>query len=164
MAKITAINIDTFQRGDSNVLPWTLQRQDSEGNLSPFNLTGYKAALTISKAEFSDSYNDVDLDTSGRGAARGYGGQSAVVDVDCDSTADMHGIDPSEGKILFDLHKQNMWIAPGDYYLDVVLENKTTKRTHTYVIGKISIQGHPTNRLTTDAPDTFEDVQNPEDV
>lgn len=164
MSKITNITIDTFQRGDSSVLPWVLQRQDAEGNLTPFNFTGYRAALTISKSEWTNSMDDISLDDAKRGAAKGFGEQYAIVDVDCDNPIEMHGIDPTEGKILFDLHKQNMWITPGDYYLDVVIENKTNLRTHTYVIGKISIQGHPTNRLTTDSPDTYYDVTDPEDV
>lgn len=164
MAKLTTINIDTFQRGDSSVLPWVLQRQDAEGNLTPFNLTGYRAALTISKAEYTDSYDDVTADAANRRAAVGYNDQYAIVNVDCDSSQDMHGISPTEGKILFDLHKQNMWITPGNYFVDVVLENKTNYRTHTYVIGKIVIQGHPTNRFTTDTTDNFYDVSEPEDV
>lgn len=164
MARIEEITIDTLQRGDSSVLPWQLLRQVDEETTEPFDLTGYKAALTVSKHQWTESINDTEPDVSGRSAAKGFGDQYAIVDVDCDSTSDMHGQDPQDGKILFDLHKQNMWVEPGEYYCDIVLENKTNHRTHTYAIGKITIQGHPTNRLTTDAPDSYSDVTDAEDV
>lgn len=160
MAKINTITIDTYQRGDSAVLPWYLKYVDSQGQQQPKNLAGYKAALTISKSEYSMDTTDV----SGGGAAIGYNNTFAVVNVDCDNPSQMHGISPAQGKILFDLHKQMMWLEPGTYWIDIVLENKTNKRTHTYAIGKIELQGHPTNRLTTDAVDSYGDVTSEGDV
>ena len=167
MAKINVITIDTYQRGDSAVLPWTLQYVDADGQTHPKNLAGYKAALTISPTEYSQIDNDEGNGTSG--AAIGYSSVPenttyAKVDVDCDDSTQMHGISPSQGKILFDLHKQMMWLEPGSYWIDIVLENKVNKRTHTYAIGKIEIQGHPTNRLTTDAVDSYGDVTSEGDV
>lgn len=163
MGKINTITIDTYQRGDSAVLPWHLQYADAQGNVHSKNLTGYRAALTISSSEYTTSPDDVTV-TGGKSAAKGYNDTYAVVNVDCDNSTQMHGISPTEGKILFDLHKQMMWLTPGAYWIDIVLENKTNKRTHTYAIGKIEIQGHPTNRLTTDAVDSYGDVQSEGDV
>lgn len=164
MAKINVITIDTYQRGDSAVLPWTLQYADAEGEIHPKNLTGFRAALTISASEYTHSVDDVTPDDRGRAAAVGYNDTKAVVNVDCDNSIDMHGLDPANGKILFDLHKQMMWLEPGEYWISITIENKINKRTHTYAIGKIAIQGHPTNRLTTDAVDSYGDVRSEEDV
>ena len=164
MAKINAITIDTYQRGDSAVLPWTLQYADIDGNVHPKDLSGCRAALTISAHEFTHSIDDITPDAQGKSAALGYNNNYAVVNVDCDSPLEMHGLDPAEGKILFDLHKQMMWLEPGEYWISITIENKISKRTHTYAIGKIGIQGHPTNRLTTDAVDSYGDVRSEEDV
>lgn len=164
MAKINTITIDTYQRGDSAVLPWSLQYVDENGETKPKNLTGYIAALTISPTIYTKSADDVTPDEDERSAAIGYNDTPCVVTVDCDDREQMHGLKAEDGKILFDLHKQMMWLDPGVYFIDIVLENKETKRTRTYAIGKIEIQGHPTNRLTTDEVDSYSDIESEGDL
>lgn len=164
MAKINTITIDTYQRGDSCVLPWSLQYADEEGVVHAKSLVGCRVALTISATDYTHSVNDITRDAQGRGSAIGYNETFAVVNVDCDDPTQMHGLDPAGGKVLFDLHKQMMWLEPGTYFGDIVVENKTNKRAHTYAIFKLEIQGHSTNRLTTDAVDSYGDVYSEGDV
>lgn len=164
MPKLNVFKWDNLIRGDSAGVAWKVSYRDSSGDLHPKSLVGYTAALTLKPTEYDNSVTDVISDEKGRKAAEGFEGQLAICNVDCDVPEEMHYIDPAEGRILFDLHKQAMWLNPGTYYMDIVLENKSSHRTHTYVMAKVEVQGHPTNRLTTDTPDTFDDVRNPESI
>lgn len=164
MARLQTLKWDNLIRGDSSAVAWQIKYRDKNGDLQPKSLVGYKAALTIKQKEWDNSYTDIIPDPSGSKAAEGYDGALAVINIDCDDEEQMHYIPPEQGRILFDLHKQAMWLTPGSYYLDIVLENKASKRTHTYVLATLTVQGHPTNRLTTDDPDTYDDVRTPEEV
>lgn len=151
MAKINTIKLDAHPRGDSGILRWSWVKRDSEGNDAPLSLVGYRASLTV-KTPVWDSGEDDET------AASGYNGVLWKIDVDCDDPAQMHGIDPVNGMILFAMPKQANWITPGTYNVDIVVENKSSRRTTTVMIGTIEIQGHPTNRLTTDTPDSYTDI------
>lgn len=151
MAKINVVKLDSHPRGDSGVLRWSWVKKEQDGTTRALSLVGYKAALTV-KSPVYDS--DADDDS----AVEGYNNALWRIDVDCDNSTQMHGIDPAEGMILFAMPKQANWVTPGTYNIDIVVENKASHRTTTVFIGQIEIQGHPTNRLTTDAPDDYSDI------
>lgn len=151
MAQLTELNLNTFVRGDSSVLRWSWVKQEAGGGTTPLSLVGYKVALTVKTSQYDSSVDDST-------AVQGSDNVLFKIDVDCDNPEDMHGIDPTLGQIVFPLSKKATWIAPGTYYIDIVVENKSSHRTQTVMYGKLNIQGHPTNRLTTDETDTFEDL------
>lgn len=154
MGKLNTIKIDTHPRGDSGVLRWSWVKKEEDGSLTPLSLAGYKVALTFKTKQWDSSPDDID----GSDTARGYEGKLWMTTIDCDNSTEMHGLDPAEGKILFEFPKQSNWVDPGTYWMDIVVENKSSHRTTTVFLGQIEIQGHPTNRLTTDTPDTFSDI------
>ncbi len=151
MGKINSVKLDSHPRGDSGVLRWSWVKKESDGTLRTLSLVGYKAALTVKSPLNDDSVDDST-------AVSGYNNVLWKVDVDCDDATQMHGIDPANGMILFAMPKQANWVEPGTYNIDIVVENKASHRTTTVFIGTIEIQGHPTNRFTTDAPDDFSDI------
>ena len=151
MGKINTLKLDSHPRGDSGVLRWSWVKKESDGTTRTLSLVGYKAALTVKSPVYDDSVDDST-------AASGYNNVLWKIDVDCDDSAQMHGIDPANGMILFAMPKQANWVEPGTYNIDIVVENKASHRTTTVFLGTIEIQGHPTNRLTTDTPDDFSDV------
>ena len=151
MGKINSVKLDSHPRGDSGVLRWSWVKKESDGTTRALSLVGYKAALTVKPVVNDDSVDDST-------AASGYNNVLWKIDVDCDDTTQMHGIDPSNGMILFAMPKQANWVEPGTYNIDIVVENKASHRTTTVFMGTIEIQGHPTNRLTTDTPDDFSDI------
>lgn len=152
MAKLNVIKLEAHPRGDSGVIRWSWVKNNSDGTTTVLSLAGYKAALTVKAGQYDDEATD-------DSAVAGYNNTLWRIDVDCDDLDDMHGIDPSNGMILFEMPKQANWIAPGTYYMDIVVENKASHRTTTVFLGQIEIQGHPTNRLTTDTPDTYDDLE-----
>lgn len=154
MGKLTSIKIDTHPRGDSGLLRWSWVKQQPDGTTTPLSLVGYKVALTVKSKQWDNAPDDLE----GSDVARGYEGKAWMATIDCDDPTQMHGLDPAEGKVLFDMPKQENWVEPGIYWLDIVVENKASHRTTTVLLGQIEIQGHPTNRLTTDAPDSFDDI------
>lgn len=151
MAKIATIKLDAHPRGDSGILRWSWVKRESDGTDTPISLVGYKAALTVKAPVWDTDENDLS-------AVKGYNDTLWKVDVDCDDPTQMHGIDPTLGMILFAMPKQANWITPGTYSIDIVVENKTSHRTTTCMVGTIEIQGHPTNRLTTDIADDYSDI------
>lgn len=155
MAKLNTIKIDTHPRGDSGLLRWSIVRRQADGSTSPLSLVGYKVAMTIKTRQWDYSPDDVENSDT----AKGYNEQLWMTSIDCDNSEEMHGLDPAEGKVLFEFPKQQNWVEPGTYYLDIVIENKASHRTTTVLLGTIEIQGHPTNRLTTDVPDSFSDIE-----
>lgn len=152
MSQLTELNLNTFVRGDSSVLRWSWVRKNSDGTTTPLSLVGYKVALTVKN-------NNFDMDEKDDTAVTGESGILFRMDVDCDNAEDMHGLDPKAGEIAFPISKKALWITPGSYYLDIVVENKASHRTTTVALGKFSVQGHPTNRLSTDEADTFDDLE-----
>ena len=158
MGKLNVINLDSHPRGDSGVLWWSWKKREEDGTLTTLSLAGYKAALTLKAKQYDKSVDDITPDETNSSAVKGFDETAWVINVDCDNPDDMHGIDPSEGMILFEMPKQANWIEPGKYYIDIVVTNKSSHRTTTVMLGQIEIQGHPTNRLTTDIPDTFDDI------
>lgn len=155
MAKLNVIKIDTHPRGDSGLLRWSIVKRQADGTTAPLSLVGYKVALTVKEKQWDSSPDDIE----GSDTATGYNGQRWMTTIDCDNAGEMHNLDPAEGKVLFEFPKQANWIDPGTYWMDIVIENKASRRTTTVFLGQIEIQGHPTNRLTTDAPDSFSDIQ-----
>lgn len=151
MGKINSVKLDSHPRGDSGVLRWSWVKKESDGTTRTLSLVGYKAALTVKSPLNDDSVDDST-------AVSGYNNVLWKVDVDCDDPTQMHGIDPANGMILFAMPKQANWVEPGTYNIDIVVENKSSHRTTTVFIGTIEIQGHPTNRFTTDIPDDFSDI------
>lgn len=151
MAKLNTIKLDTHPRGDSGVLYWGWVKDNGDGTTTPLSLVGYKIALTVKNKVWDTNPDD---DT----AVEGYNSALWKKDIDCDSSDDMHGLDPTEGKAMFEFPKQANWVTPGTYNIDIVVENKASHRTTTVFLGTIDIQGHPTNRLTTDYPDSFDDI------
>lgn len=151
MGKINSVKLDSHPRGDSGVLRWSWVKKESDGTVRTLSLVGYKAALTVKSPLNDDSVDDST-------AVSGYNNVLWKVDVDCDDATQMHGIDPVNGMILFAMPKQANWVEPGTYNLDIVVENKSSHRTTTVFMGTIEIQGHPTNRFTTDIPDDFSDI------
>ena len=151
MGKINSVKLDSHPRGDSGVLRWSWVKKESDGTTRTLSLVGYKAALTVKAPVHDDSADDST-------AVSGYNNVLWKVDVDCDDATQMHGIDPANGMILFAMPKQANWVEPGTYNIDIVVENKSSHRTTTVFIGTIEIQGHPTNRFTTDTPDDFSDI------
>lgn len=151
MGKLNVITLDSHPRGDSGVLRWSWVKKQQNNTTTPLSLVGYKVSLTVKSVQ-SDS--DVDDDT----AAGGYNDALWRVDIDCDNSTDMHGLDPAEGRVLFPMPKQATWIEPGTYWIDIVVENKASYRATTVFLGKIEVQGHPTNRRTTDHADSFTDI------
>lgn len=157
MAKLnTKVSIGSFIRGDSAVIPWSWKKKSQTGELSAVSLAGYKAALTVKNSNYDKSVDDINPQDGIGGAVKGYNETILKVDIDCDNPAEMSNIDPTTGEIHFHLPKQAMWLDEGDYNVDIVVENKASKWTTTVFIGTLSIIGHPTNRLTTDAPDRYE--------
>lgn len=151
MVKLAETNAGTLVRGDSSVWRWTWKRQMTDGSLQTLSLKGYKVAFTVKSA----IYDAIEDDST---AASGHMQVLFRQDIDCDNPADMHNIDPDEGYVLLSIPKKSTWVAPGQYYYDIVVENKASHRTQTVFYGKLEIQGHPTNRFTTDNYDTFEDL------
>lgn len=152
MAKLNSIKLDVHPRGDSGVLRWSWVKKNDDQTTTPLSLVGYKLAFTVKVPEF-------DYDANDNSAAKGYNDTLWRTDIDCDNPTQMHGIDPTQGMCLIPFPKQANWVTPGTYNFDIVLENKSSHRTTTVALGKIEIQGHPTNRLTTDEPDTFDDIE-----
>lgn len=159
MGKLNTVKLDTLPRGDSGLLRWSWVKREEDGSTRPLSLVGYKAALTVKAKEYDDVPDDSMDEYGTESAVIGYNNTEWKIDVDCDDPTQMHGIDPAEGMILFTMPKQANWIKPGTYFIDIVVENKTSHRTTTVMVGTIDIQGHPTNRLTTDTPDTFDDIR-----
>ena len=155
MGKLNVIKIDTHPRGDSGLLRWSIVRRQADGSTAPMSLAGYKVALTVKEKQWDNAPDDME----GSETARGYEGQLWMTTIDCDNSVEMHGIKPEEGKVLFEFPKQTNWVEPGTYWMDIVIENKASRRTTTVFLGQLEVQGHPTNRLTTDAPDTFDDIR-----
>lgn len=152
MAKINTIKLDTHPRGDSGIIRWSWVKKEEDGTLTPLSLVGYKVAMTVKQKDWDSSSDDTS-------AVKGYNNTLWKIDIDCDDTEQMHGLDPTEGKVLFEMPKQANWVTPGTYHLDIVVENKSSHRTTTVMLGTIEIQGHPTNRLTTDTPDSYDDLE-----
>ena len=151
MAKISTVKLGSHPRGDSGILRWSWGKKEGDGTTTPLSLVGYTAAMTVKKPVW-------DLNVTDLTAVEGYDDVLWKIDVDCDDSEQMHGIDPANGMILFEMPKQANWIDPGTYNIDIVVENKYSHRTTTVMVGTIEIQGHPTNRLTTDYPDTQLDL------
>lgn len=151
MGKINQVKLDSHPRGDSGVLRWSWVKKESDGSTRALSLVGYKVALTVKRALW-------DEDAADDSAVSGYDNALWRIDIDCDDSTQMHGIDPANGMVLFAMPKQANWVEPGTYNIDIVVENKSSHRTTTVFLGTIDIQGHPTNRLTTDIPDTFDDI------
>lgn len=151
MGKLNVVTLDMHPRGDSGVLRWSWVKKESDGTTRALSLAGYKLALTVKAPQH-------DLDELDDSAVMGYNDALWRVDIDCDNPTDMHGINPTSGQAIFPMPKQATWIEPGTYYIDIVAENKSSHRTTTVFLGKIEIQGHPTNRLTTDQSDSFTDI------
>ena len=147
MSKLNIIKLTPHPRGDSGILRWSWVKKESDGTTTPLSLVGYKVAMTVKKNQWG-------TDTVDQGSAKGYNNTLWKIDIDCDDPTEMHGIDPANGMVLFEMPKQANWITPGTYYADIVVENKSSHRTTTVMLGTIEIQGHPTNRLTTDIPDS----------
>lgn len=152
MAKLNSIKLDVHPRGDSGVLRWSWVKRNSDNTTTPLSLVGYLVAFTVKAQQFDTSASD-------DSAAKGYNDALWRTTIDCDDPDQMHGIDPTNGMCLIVFPKQANWINPGTYNFDIVVENKYSHRTTTVALGTIEIQGHPTNRLTTDAPDTFDDIE-----
>lgn len=151
MAKVNKVNIGSFMRGDSAVIPWAWKKRGEDGQLTPLSLRGYKASMTI-KSEASDySVDDEENSTT----PKGYNNTYFKIDVDCDNSVQMHGVSPDKGEVLFHLPKQATWVDPAPYQVDIVVQNKSSRWTTTVFSGQLEIIGHPTNRLTTDAPDSW---------
>lgn len=151
MGKLNVVSLDAHPRGDSGVLRWSWVKKESDNTTTALSLVGYKVSLTV-KA------NQYDTDEGDDTAMVGYGDTLWRVDIDCDNSTDMHGLDPAEGKVIFPMPKQATWVNPGTYWIDIVVENKASYRTTTVFLGKIEVQGHPTNRRTTDHTDDFSDI------
>ncbi len=154
MAKLATIKLDSHPRGDSGVIRWSWVKQNDDGSTTPLSLVGYKVAMTIKADQWDNSPDDIADSTT----AEGYNNQLWMITIDCDNPTEMHNIDPSLGQVLFEMPKQANWIDPGVYWMDIVVENKSSHRTTTCVLGQIEIQGHPTNRLTTDTPDSYANI------
>lgn len=151
MAKLNSIKLDVHPRGDSGVLRWSWVKKQSDGTTTPLSLVGYYVAFTVKAQQY-------DFDEPDDTAAAGYNNTLWRTTIDCDDETQMHGIDPTLGMVLIPFPKQANWINPGTYHFDIVVENKYSHRTTTVALGTIEIQGHPTNRLTTDTPDSFDDI------
>ena len=151
MGKLNVVKLDSHPRGDSGVLRWSWVKKNQDGTTSVLSLAGYKVALTVKSPVY-------DMDTADNSAVEGYNSTLWRIDIDCDNSTQMHGIDPAEGMVLFAMPKQANWVTPGTYNIDIVVENKSSHRTTTVFLGQIEIQGHPTNRLTTDTPDDYSDI------
>lgn len=158
MGKLTVVNLDSHPRGDSGILRWSWVKKEADGSLTPLSLVGYKAALTVKAKDWDSSYDDETPDDEMSTTVAGYNGVLWKIDIDCDNQTDMSGIDPTLGQILWKMPKQANWINPGKYFIDIVVENKSSHQTTTVMLGQIEIQGHPTNRLATDIPDTFDNI------
>ena len=145
MGKLNVVSLDAHPRGDSGVLRWSWVKKESDNTTTALSLVGYKVSLTVKANQYDSDEND-------DSAVEGYDNTL------CDNSTDMHGLDPAEGKVLFPMPKQATWITPGTYWIDIVVENKASYRTTTVFLGKIEVQGHPTNRRTTDHTDDFSDI------
>lgn len=153
MAKLEKLKLGSHPRGDTGVIRWSWKKQTASGT-EKLSLAGYKACLTVKSNEYDLSLDDSSPDEQERTTVSGYNNVMWKVDIDCDNPTDMSNIDPREGQIIFPIHKQAAWLEPGKYNIDIVLENKASRNTTTVMFGEIEIQGHPTNRLTTDGPDS----------
>lgn len=150
------LSIGSFMRGDSAVIPWSWKKKGDGGELTPISLAGYKVSLTVKGSEYDLSVDDITPINGVESTVKGYNDNYLKVDIDCDNPTEMSNMDPALGEVHFHLPKQAMWLEPGDYSVDIVVENKASKWTTTVLMGTLTIIGHPTNRLTTDAPDRYE--------
>lgn len=155
MIRLNNNSLGTFMRGDSAIIPWSWKKRSSEGQLTPISLVGYKASMTIKSNNYDLSADDQTPDEMERTTAKGYNNTFFKIDVDCDNPTQMHNIAPAKGEIQFHLPKQATWVEPGKYVVDIVVQNKASKWTTTVFSGTLEIVGHPTNRLTTDGPDSW---------
>lgn len=158
MGKLNIIKIDTHPRGDSGILRWGWVKKNADGTTTPLSLKGYKVAMTVKARQWDKVPDDNKDGTMESDTLRGYNNQMWWQTIDCDDPSQMHGLDPAEGKVIFEFPKQANWVDPGTYYIDIVVENKASHRTTTVMLGQIEVQGHPTNRFTTDIPDSFTDI------
>lgn len=148
MANVQSVNLGTFMRGDSAVLDWSLQKQNEDGTTSPMSLKGYQLACTVKASEYDSTTDDST-------AVQGANKKIWKVDIDCDDTTQNGGFQPEEGKCRIPLSKNSTWTNPMKLYVDIVLEDKVTHITQTMMNGTLTVQGHPTNRLSTDNEDIF---------
>ena len=155
MAKVNKVSIGSFMRGDSAVVPWSWKKKGSDGQLTPISLVGYKASMTIKAKDYDQSTDDQTPDEMESTTVKGYNDTFFKIDIDCDNPTQMQNVAPTKGEILFHLPKQATWVEPGSYSVDIVVQNKASKWTTTVFTGTLEIIGHPTNRLTTDSPDSW---------
>lgn len=153
MPQLTPIRLNQHQRGDSGIIPWSWTRIDEQGVEHPVSLVGYKVSMTFKNHLYDQSTDDETEDTNGKTTLKGFNNKLFKIDIDCDDSTQMSGIDPAKGEVLFKIPKQATWVEPGKYHWDIVVENKTSKITTTLAKGTMEIVGHATNRLTTDSPE-----------
>ena len=146
MAKLNTIKLEAHPRGDSGVIRWSWVKKGESGDLTPLSLVGYQAALTVKQQLY-------DMDEDDERAAKGNDDVLFRITVDCDNPEEMHSIDPTLGQIMFEIPKKATWLIPGTYYMDIVVENKASHKTTTVMLATLEIQGHPTNRFTSDTAD-----------
>ena len=170
------IKYDTIIRGTNDVIPVSFSRKDSEGNITPYDLTGKILVLTAKKKEYDGDKDKTDeLDDYSAITSQLSEDYDFKITIDCDDETEgtqgpaddkeywknnyqgMYGQDPTEGKAAFRLSKKMTFIQPGDYYFDIRIMDKsktiigqiTECKDWCPVFGTFTIQGTPTNRTAT---------------
>lgn len=170
---LKAIKYDTIVRGTNDQIPVSFSRKDSNGNITPYDLTGKLLVLTVKKKEFDGTDGDEeelkDFSAVTSQLSEDY---DFKITIDCDDPSEgtqgpqddsavwknnyqgMYGQDPTEGKAVFRLTKKMTMIQPGDYNFDIRIMDKsrsiigqvTECKDWCPVLGTLTIQGTPTNR------------------
>ena len=167
------IKYDTIIRGTNDYIPVSFSRKDSEGNITPYDLTGKLLVLTAKSKEYDgEDGSERELSDDSAATSQISDNYDFKITIDCDDETEgssgpedssniwknnyqgMYGQDPKEGKAVFRLTKKMTMIKPGDYYFDIRIMDKSKStigqisecKDWCPVLGTFTIQGTPTNR------------------
>ena len=167
------IKYDSIVRGTNDQIPVSFSRKDSEGNITPYDLTGKLLVFTAKKVQFDGDKEKVDeLKDFSAITSQLSEDYDLKITIDCDDESEgtqgpaddedywknnyqgMYGQDPTEGKAVFRLTKKMTMIKPGEYFFDIRIMDKsksvigqiTECKDWCPVLGTFEIQGTPTNR------------------
>lgn len=171
--RLKIIKYDTIIRGTNDYIPVSFSKKDSEGNVTPYDLTGKLLVLTAKKKEYDGDINKTkELEDDSAVTSQINENFDFKITIDCDDETEgsngpsddkdvwknnyqgMYGQDPKEGKAIFRLSKKMTMIEPGEYFFDIRIMDKSKTTIGQIVeckdwcpiLGQFEIQGTPTNR------------------
>lgn len=167
------IKYDAIARGTNDEIPVSFSRQDKDKKITPYDLTGKLLVLTVKKNQCDgDSTKISELTDESAITSQLSENYDFKITIDCDDPTEgtagpsddsavwknnyqgMYGQDPKEGKAIFRLSKKMTFIAPGEYFFDVRIMDKSKTvigqivecKDWCPILGTFEIFGTPTNR------------------